>query len=51
VFDASGLSASFGIGGFVPPEAPDFEKLVARADAAPYAGKGRGGLEIRLKDN
>lgn len=50
-FDASGLSASFGIGGFVPPEAPDFEKLVARADAALYKGKSGGGMEIRLKDS
>jgi two-component system, cell cycle response regulator len=49
-FDAGELSAGFGVGGFEPPETPEFERLLARADAALYKGKSGGEIEIRIKD-
>lgn len=49
-FDGNSLrvTASFGLAGFVGTRAPDFNRLVARADAALYAAKhhGRNRLEL-----
>jgi diguanylate cyclase (GGDEF)-like protein len=43
-FDGSSLTvtSSFGIAGFEGKKAPDFNRLVAQADAALYSAKGRG---------
>src|SRR6266849_4208796 len=49
-FDANSLTvtASFGVAGFEGTQAPDFNRLVSRADAALYAAKrtGRNRIEI-----
>jgi diguanylate cyclase (GGDEF)-like protein len=43
------LTASFGVGGFVPPERPEFRQLLARADSALYEAKTDG--KVRVNSN
>ena len=43
------MTASFGIGGFEPPERPEFRQLLARADAALYEAKSDGRVRVNTK--
>ena len=43
------MTASFGVGGFEVPDRPEFQQLLARADAALYEAKKDGTVRIRSK--
>jgi len=43
------MTASFGVGGFEAPDRPEFQQLLARADAALYAAKKDGRVQIKSK--
>ena len=43
------MTASFGVGGFEVPDRPEFQDLLARADAALYEAKKDGTVGIRSK--
>jgi diguanylate cyclase (GGDEF)-like protein len=43
------MTASFGVGGFEPPERPEFRQLLARADAALYEAKTDGRVRLKSK--
>jgi len=43
------MTASFGVGGFEVPDRPEFQQLVARADAALYEAKKDGRVQIKSK--
>lgn len=44
------VTASFGIAGFVGTQAPDFNRLVAQADAALYSAKRRGRNRVEISE-
>jgi two-component system cell cycle response regulator len=43
------MTASFGVGGFEPPDRPEFRNLVARADSALYEAKSDGRVRVKTK--
>ena len=43
------MTASFGVGGFEAPERPEFQHLLARADAALYEAKKDGRVRVNTK--
>jgi len=43
------MTASFGVGGFEVPDRPEFQQLVARADAALYEAKKDGRVRVKSK--
>jgi diguanylate cyclase (GGDEF)-like protein len=44
------VTASFGLAGFMGPRAPDFNRLVAQADAALYSAKRRGRNRVEVAE-
>jgi two-component system cell cycle response regulator len=48
--DALKVTASFGIAGFLGTQAPDFNRLVAQADAALYSAKRRGRNRVEVAE-
>jgi diguanylate cyclase (GGDEF)-like protein len=51
-FDGNSLkvTASFGLAGFAGTRAPDFNRLVAQADAALYSAKRQGRNRLELSE-
>ena len=43
------ITASFGVGGFEPPERPEFQHLLARADSVLYEAKTDGRVRVNSK--